>query len=109
GDGDAPLLLLRRLVDLVEGGEVGQALVGEDLGDGRRQRGLAVVDVADRADVHVRLGPLELLLGHLALLYSPRTRATISLEICAGTSMYACSCMGVCDARPWVFDRRSVA
>ena len=64
GDGDAAFALLGGLVDLVEGGEVGEALVGEDLGDGRGQRGLAVVDVADRADVDVGLVPLELLLGH---------------------------------------------
>src|SRR5205085_9663246 len=56
GDGDAPGLLLRRLVDLVEGG-VGHGGVGvvEDLGDGGRQRGLAVVDVAHRAHVEMRL------------------------------------------------------
>ena len=35
-----------------------------DLHDRRRQRRLAVVDVTDRADVHVRLGADELLLGH---------------------------------------------
>ena len=34
----------------------GLALVREDLRDGRGQRRLAVVDVADRADVHVGLG-----------------------------------------------------
>src|SRR5262249_38168386 len=32
--------------------------------DGGRQGGLAVVDVADGADVDVRLGPRELLFGH---------------------------------------------
>jgi hypothetical protein len=33
-----------------------------------------VVDMADRADVHVRLGSLELLLGHLGLaLLAPRS------------------------------------
>jgi AAA+ superfamily predicted ATPase len=37
----------------------------EVLGDRRGQARLAVVDVADRADVHVRLVALELLLGHL--------------------------------------------
>ena len=63
-DRDAALALLRGLVDLVEGGEVGQALVGLALGDRRREGGLAVVDVPDRADVHVGLRPLELLLGH---------------------------------------------
>src|SRR5262249_25673092 len=35
-----------------------------DLGDGRGQRRLAMIDVSDRADVHVRLGTLELCLRH---------------------------------------------
>ena len=73
GDRDAALLLLRRLVDLVEGREVGQALLGQHLGDRGGERGLAVVDVTDRPDVDVRLGPLELLLRHRRFppLYSP--------------------------------------
>jgi hypothetical protein len=37
---------------------------GQDLGDGSRERRLAVVDVADGADVDVRLGALELGLRH---------------------------------------------
>ena len=64
GDGDAPLALLGRVVDGVEGAVLGGALEGEVLGDGRGQARLAVVDVPDRADVHVGLGALELLLGH---------------------------------------------
>src|SRR5690606_10145107 len=49
-DGDTALALLGRLVDLVERRrlvEVG-VLVVQNLGDGRRQRGLAVVDVTDQ-------------------------------------------------------------
>ena len=38
-------------------------LVVQHLGDRRGQRGLAVVDVTDGADVDVRLGPLELRLA----------------------------------------------
>ena len=64
GDGDAPLALLGRVVDRVEGAVLGLALQGEVLGDRRGERRLAVVDVADGADVDVRLGALELLLGH---------------------------------------------
>jgi hypothetical protein len=64
GDGDAPLLLLRRLVDLVEGHELGQSLLGQMLGDGRSQGRLPMVDVTDRPYVHVRLLALKLLLGH---------------------------------------------
>ena len=36
----------------------------EHLRDRRRQRGLAVIHVTDRADVHVRLVANELFLGH---------------------------------------------
>ena len=66
GDGDATLALLGSLVDVLEGGEVGLAALGlgKDLGDSSRQRGLAVVNVTNRADVHVRLSALKLLLGH---------------------------------------------
>ena len=70
GDGDAPLPLLGGVVDRVEGAVLGLALEGQVLGDRRGQRRLAVVDVADRADVHVRLGALELLLGHGDLSHS---------------------------------------
>ena len=70
GDGDAALALLGSLVDVLKGGEVGLAAIGlgENLGDGGGQRGLAVVHVADGADVNMRLCTLELFLGHLALL-----------------------------------------
>src|SRR5207247_9172969 len=64
GDGDAALALLGGVVDRVERPELGLALERERLGDGRGERRLAVVDVTDRADVHVRLGALELLLSH---------------------------------------------
>ncbi len=65
-DGDTALALLGSLVDLVEGGEGVEVrvLVVQDLGDRGGQRRLAVVDVTDRSDVDVRLGPLELGLGH---------------------------------------------
>jgi hypothetical protein len=49
-DRDAARLLFRRAVDLVIGLEV-----AEILRDRSRQRRLAVVNVANRADVHVRL------------------------------------------------------
>jgi hypothetical protein len=64
GDGDAALALLGGLVDLVERREVRVALLGQRLRDRRGERRLAVVDVTDGADVHVRLGALELLLRH---------------------------------------------
>jgi hypothetical protein len=64
-DRDAALALLGRVVDRVEGAVLGLALQGEVLGDGRGEARLAVVDMADRPDVDVRLGALELLLCHL--------------------------------------------
>src|SRR5579883_2406525 len=63
-DRDAALALLRRLVDLVVGRERRTAGLRQDLGDRRRQRRLAVVHVPDRADVAVRLIPLEFRLRH---------------------------------------------
>src|SRR5207237_10367484 len=66
-DGDAARLLLGRIVDLVERheGVVAADGLGQRLGDRRGQRGLAMVDVTDGADVHVGLGARVLLLGHL--------------------------------------------
>ncbi len=63
-DGDAPAGLLGGPVDAVEGHEGGAAALGEDLGDGGGEGGLAVVDVTHGADVEVRLGPHEGRLGH---------------------------------------------
>src|SRR4051812_29709238 len=69
-DRDAALTLLGSLVDLVERRSLVEVrvLVVQDLRDGRRQRGLTVVDVTDGADVDVRLGPLELRLRHWGIL-----------------------------------------
>ncbi len=64
GDRDAPLPLLRRLVDLVERREVRLPLHRQRLRDRRRQRRLPVVHVTNRPHVHVRLVSYELLLGH---------------------------------------------
>src|ERR1700720_4023672 len=75
-DGYAPLLLFLRVVDLVEGSEgvdLGHPVV-KPLGDRRGQRGLAVVDMPDGADVDVRLSPLELGLRHWFLLVGVATR-----------------------------------
>src|SRR5262249_57288243 len=66
-DRDAPLPLLRSLVDLVEARVLGRrVLVVQHLGDGGGQGRLAVVDVAHRPDVEVRLAPLELRLTHVS-------------------------------------------
>src|SRR6202042_251619 len=63
-DGDAARLLFRRLVDLVIGGVLRLALLGQNLGDRRRERRLTVVDVTDGADVAMRLVALEFCLTH---------------------------------------------
>src|SRR5215208_5011255 len=72
GDGYAPLALLGGVVYLIEGhlavgGVVGD-LFGQDPGNGRSQGGLAVVYVADGADVEVGLGALEPASRHLSYL-----------------------------------------
>src|SRR3954453_108119 len=63
-DRDAARLLLRRVVDLLEGAGLTAVLLGEHLGDRSGQRRLAVVDVTDGPDIDMRLVPLELLLRH---------------------------------------------
>ena len=63
-DGDAALALLGRLVDVGIVDEGRAAGLGEHLGDGGRERRLAVIDVPDGADVAVRLRPLEFRLRH---------------------------------------------
>jgi hypothetical protein len=118
-DRDAALLLFLRVVNLVEGVEGVDlwVLVMQHLGDRRGKGRLAVVDVADGADVDVRLSPLELCLRHWYLLvasgppqwgwsvsgflmpaaarfdYSPRALAMISLAMLGGTSAYESNCM----------------
>ena len=73
-DRDPARLLLRRLVDLVVRREMRPARLRQHLGDRRRQRRLAVVDVTDRPDVAVRLRPRKLFFGHLRLLGSHAMR-----------------------------------
>ena len=93
GDGDTAGLLFRSVVDLLEGPRLSAVLLGKDLGDGRGQRRLAMVDVTDGADVDVRLVPCELLLRHF--LFAPvfflksfvlrRTRADYRVYAGTGT------------------------
>src|SRR5690606_12291579 len=64
-DGDAARLLFGRRVDLVVRLGLAAELLRQDRGDRRGQRGLAVVNVADRADVYVRLVAFELTLCHV--------------------------------------------
>ena len=59
-DGDAARLLFRRLVDLVVRHVRTTVGLRHHLRQRRRQRRLAMVDVADRAHVHVRFIALKL-------------------------------------------------
>ena len=68
GDGDAALALFRSVVDLVERLELGLSLAGQDLGDRRRQRRLAVVNVTNRPYVYVRFLSFEFCLCHVGFL-----------------------------------------
>ena len=63
-DRDATRLLFRRPVDRVVGLEFAAETLRTDLRQRRRQGRLAVVNVTDRAHVHVRLFTLEFFLGH---------------------------------------------
>ena len=67
-DRDAARLFFGRRVDLVVTLGLAAELGRQHRGDRRRQRGLAMVDVADRADVHVRLGALKLAFCHFCSL-----------------------------------------
>src|SRR5271157_5003096 len=65
GDGDAAGLLFGRVVDGVEAPELDLGVVlAQHLRDGRRQGGLAVIDVPDRPDIYVRLAAVEFFLCH---------------------------------------------
>src|SRR5690606_21227742 len=63
-DGDTTRLLFRGTVNRVVRAELATETLRANLGQRSGQRGLAVVNVTDRADVHVRLGALEFTLGH---------------------------------------------
>ena len=57
-------LLFGRLVDFVVTHRLRMPSLGQRHGDGGGQGRLAVVNVADRADVYMRLIALKLLLSH---------------------------------------------
>ena len=63
-DGDAALTLLRSLINGAVVGIVRLALHGEVLGDGGGEGGLAVVNVANGANVDMGLASLKFLLSH---------------------------------------------
>ncbi|OIQ76955.1 hypothetical protein GALL_413550 [mine drainage metagenome] len=63
-DRDAARLLFGRRIDLVVGLGFAPELRRQHRGNGRRQRGLAMINVTNRPHVHVRLGPLKFALRH---------------------------------------------
>ena len=63
-DGDAALALLRSLVDVGVIHKVGVALHSQHLGDGGGQGGLAMVNVADGADVYMGFVAFKFCLSH---------------------------------------------
>ncbi|VZR47566.1 Uncharacterised protein [Escherichia coli] len=66
-DRDTTSLFFRRGVDRGVILELATEALGTDLGQCGGQRGLAVIDVTDGADVDVRLGALELTLCHCSI------------------------------------------
>jgi hypothetical protein len=75
-DRDAASLFFRCCVDLVVSLGFATELLRQHGCDSSRQRGLAVVNVANGADVHVRLGPFEFTFCHFqSLLENQRTVA----------------------------------
>ena len=67
-DGDATGFFFGSLVDFIVLHGLGMAAGGQHHGDGGGQGGLAVVNVADGADVYVRLIALKFFLCHGNLL-----------------------------------------
>ena len=63
-DGDAARFFFRRCVNLVVGLGRAAKFGRQHAGDGRRQGGLAVIDVANGADVDVRLGTCKFFFSH---------------------------------------------
>ena len=63
-NGDTAFALFRCVVDAVERTDRGQTLLCQHHGDRRSERGLAMIDVADRADVQVWLVTREFLFCH---------------------------------------------
>src|SRR5205809_938416 len=68
GDGDAAGFLFRRVIDAVKRPELNlRVVLLQYFRDRRRQRGLAMINMTDRAHVHVRFGSFEFLFRHVSL------------------------------------------
>src|SRR5256886_1457576 len=62
---DSARFFFRRIVDRIERPELHLGVVlPQYLRDGRREGGLAVIDVSDRPDVHVRFAAVKFFLSH---------------------------------------------
>ena len=85
----AASLRLGGLGHLVVRDELRPALVGRHLGERRRQRRLAVVDVADGADVDVRFGTIELLFRHVVIVLACVATSVARLPAAPSTSSCA--------------------
>ncbi len=77
-DGDAALLLFRSLVDLIILHNLSFALQSENLGDCSGKGGLAVVDMADGANVNMRQVSYVLFLCHCVILLQCATYEVIT-------------------------------
>ena len=113
-NGDAARALLGGVVYLIKALALAAVFIRQHLGHGRRQRGLAVVYVADCSHVYVRLGSFEFCFGHFL---SPETNffwvvfsqaALMASATPDGTGAYFLNSM-VWVARPWVAERNAVA
>ena len=71
GNRDAARLFFRRVVDRIKRPELDlRVVLRQHLGDGRRQRRLAMVNVTNRPYVAVRLIALKFLFRHISLAVS---------------------------------------
>ena len=101
GDGDAALALFGRFVNLVEGGVLGQFGGGQDFGDGGRQGGFAMVNVTDRAHVHMRFVALKFLLCHLCFLIKTVLGAYVLGQGCTFAMALYLMCTGCNSLHPY--------
>src|SRR5207302_4228248 len=88
-DRNPPRLLFRRVIDRIKRAELNLGVVLlQDLGDGRRQRSLAMINVPNRPHIHVRLGAFKFRFRHLLAPCSAGTLARVPLCRSYGTQSY---------------------
>src|SRR5713226_1259404 len=79
-DGYAPFSLLRCLIDLVIGQELGKTFFLQNFRYGGGQGGFSVIHVTNRTDIKMGLLPLKFLFAHLSLLLFNRSLPLNSLK-----------------------------